>query len=69
MHKKKPQPNIELPQSRSEETRILMTWVERSEDGRARVHVVVEEQFEVEDSYEAVQALLRDKKESAIKLI
>ena len=60
---------IELPRSHSKETRILMTSVEPVENGaRARLRVVVEEVFELEDSYETVQEWLRDKPEHALKL-
>ena len=60
---------IELPRRKSKQTQILMSWIEPLEKGaRARVHVVVEEQFDVEDSYETVRTLLRDEQSRAFKL-
>ncbi len=68
MDRKESESMIELPRSESKKTHIRMSWVEPLAKGKARVHVLVEEQYEVEDSYATVRALLRDKPNGAFKM-
>lgn len=60
---------IKLPRSKSKRTQILMSRIEPLEKGaRARVHVIVEEQFDVEISYENVRTLIRNERNRAFTL-
>ncbi len=69
MDRKEPESMIELPRRKSKQTHIRMSWIEPLEKGaKARIHVIVEEQFDVEVSYETVRALLRDKPNGAFKM-
>ena len=68
MDRKEAESMIELPRSKSKKTHIRMSWVEPLAKGKACVHVIVEEQYDVEDSYATVRALLRDKPNAAFKM-
>ena len=69
MDRKEPESMIELPRSESNKTHIRMSWIESIERGaKVRIHVIVEEQFDVEVSYETARSLLREKSNAAFKM-
>ncbi len=69
MDRKEAESMIELPRSKSKKTHIRMSWIEPLEKGaKARIRVIVEEQYDLKESYETVRALLHDNPNAAFKM-
>lgn len=59
----------ELTRENSSETQILMSWIEPVAKGRkARIHLLIEERYDLKESYESVRDSIHAEPDPGLKL-